>query len=133
MASTVQHILLSSVANRFSDILGNINNDLTDFYCWLSSYVFVILRDGPLVFCTLIGVVALRYCLTREVELSDSTLYVSINEPFSNFSPQRTRLRRRYVPRAVRKFRCKLIRFVVFGRIHNRRRRHDYYRYTYGY
>ena len=133
IGSILQHILLSILFDMMSDILGKRNNDLTDFYRWLWSYFWVILRDGPLIFNALIGVIALRYYLTREVDLSNSALSVSINNPFSSFRPQRSGLRRRRVRRTYRKFRCTLVRFVVFGRIHNRRRRHDYYRYGHGY
>ncbi|UJR08708.1 hypothetical protein I4U23_012965 [Adineta vaga] len=83
--------------------------------------------------CTFIGVIALRYCLTHEVDLSDSTHYVSIIDPFSDFSPPRIRLRRRWVRRRYRRFRCALIQSVVFGRIYNRRRRHNCDYYVYGY
>jgi hypothetical protein len=133
ISSAVYHIAVSFVFDMLRDLLSYRHPDLTIFYYWLWSYFWVILRDGPLIFGTFIGVIALKYYLTREVDLSDSTLYVSINDPFSNFSPERTRLRRRFVARTNRKFRCTLVRFIVFGRIYNRRRRHDCYRYGYSY
>lgn len=133
IGSIFQHIMLSILFEMMSDILGKRNIDLTDFYHWLWSYFWVILRDGPLIFNALIDVIVLRYYLTHEVHFSGSTLSVSINDPFSDFPPQRSRLRRRRLRRTYGKFRCTLVRFVVFGRIHNRRRRHDYYRYGYSY
>ncbi|CAF1206928.1 unnamed protein product [Adineta ricciae] len=126
LGAVVLHIIISFPPDAMCKALDDLWVDCIDSDCWLPSYSWVVLRDGLLVLCSFIGVIALRYSLTHPVQLCDPAPYVLIDEPpLSNLSSQRTRVRRRCGTRTRPKTRCTLVRFVVFGRIHNRRRRYD--------
>jgi hypothetical protein len=126
-SSVLQHIFIPCIGDGVIHFLDKIMRQMTGFSRWWSPYWWVMIRDGPLVLGTLISVIALRYCRICQVELSDSTFYVPINEPVLSTASQRCISRRRRSRRTFRKFHCKLVRVVVFGKNSNRRRSYDYF------
>ena len=133
IGAVVVHVAMSFPNDAMCEALNDLSANCTDPDCWLPSHFWVVLRDGALILFSLFGVIALRYSLTHPVALCNPPSYVSIDEPsFSSSSSQRTRVRRRCGVRTLPKIRCTLVRYVVFGSIHNRRRRYDSPHFTYG-
>ncbi|CAF1270749.1 unnamed protein product [Adineta ricciae] len=92
LGAVVLHIIISFPPDAMCKALDDLWVDCIDSDCWLPSYSWVVLRDGLLVLCSFIGVIALRYSLTHPVQLCDPAPYVLIDEPpLSNLSSQRTR------------------------------------------
>ena len=75
--------------------------------------------------------IALQRSIIWKIDLSDSTLDVTLDEPTWANSSQPIRFRRRRRNRRLRKFRCVLVRFAVYGSINGRRRSCNRYRYLF--
>jgi hypothetical protein len=125
------HMVLPFMEYPFIDILDLISSEQEGFLRWWSKYWWVSARDGPMILCCIIGIIALRYSLIWKIQLWDSNLHVPIDESSFSSIPERSISRRRWRHRTSRKFHCVLVRFVVFGINVNRRRRHDRHHHTY--
>ena len=92
LGAVVLHIIISFPTDAMCKVLDVLWADCIDSDCWLPSYFWVVLRDGLLVLCSLIGVIALRYSLTHPVQIYDPAPYALIDEPsLWSLSSQRTR------------------------------------------
>jgi hypothetical protein len=91
------------------------------------SYGWVTLRDEPMIVSCISNMIALKVSFIWMTQLSDSTFYESIDEPLFSFIPQRRISIRRWPPTRFRKFRCILIRSVVFRIVQNYRRDRDHH------
>jgi hypothetical protein len=118
----VTHMLSPIVENECIVILDTLASHYSGLFGWWITYWWVIFRDGIMIISAIIAIIALKYALVWKIELSDSTLYIPIDEPWFTAFLQTSSPVRRWRRRRFRKFRCVLHRSVVFRIIHNRRR-----------
>lgn len=112
ITSIIFHICLPLLDEDFIETFHMMINEegwfLFRLWC-RSSYGWATLRDGLMIVSSISTMITLKVSFIWMTQLSDSTLYESINESLFSFIPQRKISIRRWQPARFRKFRCVLI------------------------
>jgi hypothetical protein len=88
--TVIWHMFIPFLDKEVLDFFITVGSTMNGFLgLWHRSvYWTVTVRDGPMILSSIFSVIALRYSLIRKIELSDSTLYIPVDEPLSSFIPQ---------------------------------------------